>query len=111
MKLHHRDATPIVRQWLAEPLPHDVASALGRLARAQDVQRIAVMPDVHLAADVCVGTVLATSRLLYPSAVGGDIGCGMLAIAFDLDADVLAGEDAAGRMLRRLYEAVPANRH
>ena len=35
---------------------------------------VAVMPDVHAANDVCVGTVMATRDLVYPSAVGGDIG-------------------------------------
>ncbi len=55
-------------------------SALRRLSQADDVDVIAVMPDVHLAGDVCVGTVVATRRLLYPAAVGGDIGCGMAAI-------------------------------
>lgn len=102
---------PIVRRWLADPLPADVAAALRRTARADDVRRIAVMPDVHLAADVCVGTVLATRRLLYPAAVGGDIGCGVLAVAFDADAEVLASEQAAARLFRQLKEVVPANRH
>ena len=69
---------PPIRMWLTAPLSHEVAEALGRLQRAPDVQRIAVMPDVHLANDICVGVVLATSRLIYPQAVGGDIGCGML---------------------------------
>lgn len=105
------DAPAAVRRWLAEPLPPDVAAALDRLARADDVWRVAVMPDVHLAADVCVGTVLATTRRLYPAAVGGDIGCGVLALAFDCEADVLATEAAAGRLFDRLYAAVPANRH
>ncbi len=54
--------------WLTEPLSHDVATSLRRLSAAEDVQRIAVMPDVHLAGDVCVGTAVATSRLLYPAA-------------------------------------------
>ena len=31
---------------------------------ADDVQYVAIMPDVHLAADVCVGTVLATTRIV-----------------------------------------------
>lgn len=102
---------PVVRTWLAGPPPADVAAALERLARAEDVRHIAVMPDVHLAGEVCVGTVLATSRLIYPAAVGGDIGCGMLALAFDAPADVLTGEAAAGRLFERLYATVPANRH
>jgi tRNA-splicing ligase RtcB len=63
----------------------DVSEALEHLRRAPDVQLIAVMPDVHLAADVCIGVVVATSHLIYPQAVGGDIGCGMLAVALELD--------------------------
>jgi tRNA-splicing ligase RtcB len=75
-----------VRAWLAAAMDNDVSEAIERLRRAPDVQQIAVMPDVHLAADVCIGVVVATSRLIYPQAVGGDIGCGMLAVAFDVDA-------------------------
>jgi tRNA-splicing ligase RtcB len=65
------------------------------------------MPDVHLASEVCVGVVLATQRLIYPDAVGGDIGCGMAAIAFDVDADVLRDERRAARMFQALARAAP----
>jgi hypothetical protein len=67
----------------------DVSEAIERLRRAPDVQQIAVMPDVHLAADVCVGVIVAASHLIYPQAVGGDIGCGMLAVGFDVEATAL----------------------
>jgi tRNA-splicing ligase RtcB len=72
-----------LRSWLAAPLDREVSDALERLRRAPDVQQIAVMPDVHLASDVCIGVVVATSNLIYPQAVGGDIGCGMLAVAVE----------------------------
>jgi tRNA-splicing ligase RtcB (3'-phosphate/5'-hydroxy nucleic acid ligase) len=98
-------------KWLTGPLPSEVRVALERLSRCEDVRHVAVMPDVHLAHDVCIGTVLATSRLLYPSAVGGDIGCGMSAMAFDAAADELLDRANAARMLAALYERVPANRH
>jgi tRNA-splicing ligase RtcB len=101
----------ILHQWLTNPLPADVKAALSRLADSPDVLHIAVMPDVHLSHDVCIGTVLATRHLLYPSAVGGDIGCGMSALAFDAGADLLASETEAGKLLAALYESVPANRH
>ncbi len=102
---------PSVRQWLAEPLKPEVSAALDRLTRAEDVRHIAIMPDVHLAGEVCIGCVLATTRLIYPDAVGGDIGCGMAAVAFDCGADVLANENAAARVLAGLYECVPLNKH
>ena len=111
--MSNKQATPEVNipMWLSEPLGPDVATSLRRLSQAEDVQRIAVMPDVHLAGDVCVGTVLATRRLLYPAAVGSDIGCGMAAIGFDARADVLASESAAATVLADLYQYVPVNRH
>ena len=56
------EAPAAIRSWADGPLLRDVELALERLARSDDVRRIAVMPDVHLSADVCVGTVVATSR-------------------------------------------------
>ena len=99
-----------IRTWLAEPMNPDVSEAIERLRRAPDVQQIAVMPDVHLAADVCVGVVVATSHLIYPQAVGGDIGCGMLAVGFDVEATALTDPGIAGRVLGGLGRAVPARR-
>lgn len=100
-----------VRQWLTEPLPTLVEKALERLARTDDVCHIAVMPDVHLADEVCIGTVVATTRLIYPDAVGGDIGCGMAAVRFEGEASLLSDERAAAKVLDGLGRAVPTTRH
>ena len=51
------------------------------------------MPDVHLSEEVCTGTVIATKRLLYPHAVGNDIGCGMAAVRLQGEAACLAFVD------------------
>lgn len=99
-----------VRSWLAAPMGRTVSDAIERLQRAPDVRHIAVMPDVHLAGDVCIGVAVATSTLLYPQAVGGDIGCGMLAVAFDAEATALDDPEVAGQILRDLTVAVPARR-
>src|SRR5262245_52520645 len=99
-----------IRTWQSAPMNQDVSEAIERLRRAPDVQQIAVMPDVHLAADVCIGVVVATSRLIYPQAVGGDIGCGMLAVRFDVEATALQDPQLAGRILAALGRAVPARR-
>ena len=99
-----------IRTWLAAPLERDVSEALERLRRAADVDRIAVMPDVHLAADVCIGVAVATSHLIYPQAIGGDIGCGMLAVATDAEAVVLDNPPLAHRILSAIGRAIPARR-
>jgi tRNA-splicing ligase RtcB len=99
-----------VSSWLAMPMEKAAAEAIERVRRAEDVVHIAVMPDVHVANDVCVGTVMGTRRLVYPAAVGGDIGCGMLAIAFDATAEALADPARAGRVLRLIAERIPTQR-
>jgi RNA-splicing ligase RtcB len=99
-----------LRSWLAAPLDRDVAEALERLRRTPDVQQVAVMPDVHLATDVCIAVVIATSHLIYPQAVGGDIGCGMLAVAVDREAGALKNPKIAVQLLSELGCAIPARR-
>jgi len=101
-----------LHMWTAGALPAGVEDVLTRLRRTEGVAHIAVMPDVHLASEFCVGTVVASDTFLYPNAVGGDIGCGMLALRFagpedggPLDAT------AAARVLGELQLACPARRH
>ncbi len=100
-----------VHAWTPDPLSAEVKLSLQKLAGEDDVRHLAIMPDVHLAHEVCVGTVLATSQMIYPSAVGGDIGCGMAAIRVTAQADLLRDEESAARLLAGLYQRVPSNRH
>lgn len=99
---------PHVKTWLAEPLRREVDASLFRLANAPGVVRMAVMPDVHLSHDVCVGVAMATEQWIYPAAVGGDIGCGMLAMRFQADASCLEHEAAAAQLMAGLYRRVPS---
>lgn len=101
---------PPMSAWLAGPWPPGVKDALDRLRRTPGVLRIAVMPDVHLATEVCIGTVVATSGILLPHAVGGDIGCGMAALAFDGSASRLKHRKAAEALLANLQDRVPVMR-
>ncbi|MGH1344953.1 MAG: RtcB family protein [Nannocystales bacterium] len=66
---------------------------------------------MHLSKEVCVGVALATQRKLIPAAVGGDIGCGMAAVAFDAAADVLSNAREAAAVLDGLVGAIPVMRH
>jgi tRNA-splicing ligase RtcB len=100
-----------LKAWLTEPLSKEVDQSVQRLRQAEDVCAVALMPDVHLAEQVCVGAVVATKKLIYPAAVGGDIGCGMAAVAFDVEAAAIDDERAAGALLAGLYQFVPSNKH
>src|SRR5258705_3575255 len=97
--------------WLIEPMEPQVSAVVERLRRAPDVRHVAIMPDVHLAKEVTIGTVMATEHLVYPQAVGGDIGCGMLAVALHAQAEKLQDPSAAGRLLNAIGRGVPTMRH
>lgn len=100
-----------IHRWVATPPEPAVERALHRLARAPDVVQIAVMPDVHLAHDVCIGTVLATTRLLYPAAIGGDVGCGVATLRCRGRADALGRPGVADAVHEALRSEVPIHRH
>ena len=100
-----------VRAWVTGRLPNDVRLSLERLAQADDVRRVAVMPDVHLSENVCVGVAVATTDLIYPAAVGSDIGCGMVAIGFDANVELLSCKEVAEQLLASLSEIIPTLKH
>lgn len=106
-----REDRPSVREWLSGPPPADVRQAIDRLSRVPGVRRVAVMPDVHLSEQFCVGMVVATAETVYPQAVGGDIGCGMAAVRFDCEADRIADARVAARLLAGFGRRIPAIRH
>jgi tRNA-splicing ligase RtcB len=103
-----------VAMWLAGPLDHGSGAALLRLLSLPTLERVAVMPDVHPSADVCVGTVLATSSLVYPQAIGGDIGCGMSAVRLEGIDDVLTDgvrEEILGAMSKHVDVIMARGEH
>ena len=68
--------------------PHQVEPAaldqLRTMSRLPWVDRLRVMPDVHLGMGATVGSVIAMRDAVSPSAVGVDIGCGMAAVRTSL---------------------------
>jgi len=66
---------------------------------------VAVMPDVHLGKGATVGSVIATRAAIIPSAVGVDIGCGMLAVRTSLSASNLP--DSLGALRSDVESEIP----
>ena len=98
-----------VRQWLVEArLAPKVQANIDRLASSEDVRHVVVLPDVHLGRLINNGCVAATVDLIYPQAVGGDIGCGFSALGFNGTAEFLADDNNAQKLIRQLYQQVPA---
>ncbi|PYP87793.1 MAG: RNA-splicing ligase RtcB [Blastocatellia bacterium AA13] len=66
---------------------------------------VAIMPDVHLGKGATVGSVIPTKAAIIPSAVGVDIGCGMVAVKLNLNASDLPDNLSAIRA--RIERDVP----
>lgn len=85
-EIHDSKQSVALHSWADRIDPLSLQS-LQRLARWDRFGGpIAILPDVHTAGDVCVGTVLATNDCVIPAAVGEDLGCGMHVRGLDLDA-------------------------
>jgi tRNA-splicing ligase RtcB (3'-phosphate/5'-hydroxy nucleic acid ligase) len=57
---------------------------ISNTARLPFIEGLAIMPDCHKGYGVTIGSVVATNGVIMPSAVGVDIGCGVLAVRTNL---------------------------
>lgn len=69
--------------------------------RLDTVVAAALMPDAHTGYSLPIGAVMMTEEYVYPSWVGYDIGCGMLAVELP---DIRVGE--VRRNAREIYERI-----
>lgn len=67
---------------------------------------VALMPDAHVGIGATVGSVIPTSGAIIPSAIGVDIGCGMIAVETRLNASQLP--DDLGKLLLDIESAIPS---
>lgn len=98
------------RLW-ADPATIEPAALnqLRAIAALPWVERLAVMPDVHLGKGATVGSVIAMKNAVSPSAVGVDIGCGMRAVKTSLTVNDLP--DGLSRLRADIERAIPVGFH
>jgi tRNA-splicing ligase RtcB len=70
---------------------------------------VAAMPDVHLGIGATIGSVIATHKAIIPSAVGVDLGCGMVAARLSLTANEI-DEKALQKVFDQISRDVPVGR-
>ena len=92
--------------WASEIDPGTIVQA-EKTARLPIVEgHVALMPDAHVGIGATVGSVIPTSGAVIPSAVGVDIGCGMIAAELDVTDSHLP--DGLEPLLSRIESAIPA---
>jgi tRNA-splicing ligase RtcB (3'-phosphate/5'-hydroxy nucleic acid ligase) len=97
---------PRLVSWASDVDPETISQA-EKTARLPIVEgHVALMPDAHVGLGATVGSVIPTTGAVIPSAVGVDIGCGMVAAELDLTEDRLP--DSLDPLLGRIEAVVPA---
>src|SRR5579875_1903470 len=92
--------------WASDVEPGTVRQAK-KTARLPIVDgHVALMPDAHVGIGATVGSVIPTTGAVMPSAVGVDIGCGMVAAELDVTEDQLP--DTLSPLLSRVEAVIPA---
>lgn len=60
-----------------EEIDQGAQQQINKVLKMPELLRLAIMPDVHLGYDLCIGGVALLKEVISPSFVGYDIGCGM----------------------------------
>lgn len=71
------------------------------------VRHVALMPDCHQGYGMPIGGVIAVKDAVIPSAVGVDIGCGMVAVETDIPAERLMEMSFRRMIQEKLKERIP----
>src|SRR3954447_13001617 len=101
-----KEIAPKLLSWASDLDDGTVAQA-ARAARMPFVEgHVALMPDAHVGIGATVGSVIPTRDAIIPSAVGVDIGCGMVAAETDLMASDLP--DDLRRLMPLIEQRIPA---
>jgi tRNA-splicing ligase RtcB len=93
-----------------EAIELDAQNQILRVLALPELEKLAIMPDVHPGYDLCIGGVALLRGAIAPSFVGYDIGCGMCHVNLELTAKELCLERPKDRekFFARLQAAVPA---
>ncbi|WP_067177730.1 RtcB family protein [Microtetraspora niveoalba] len=97
---------PNLLSWATDIEPGTIEQA-ARAARLPFVPgHVALMPDAHVGLGATVGSVIPTQGAIIPSAVGVDIGCGMVATETTLTASDLP--DSLDALMPLVERRIPA---
>ncbi len=97
-----------VKIW-TDDIEEEALQQLRNLSNMPFIHRhVAVMPDVHAGRGSTIGTVIATKGAIIPSAVGVDIGCGMMAVKIqNLNADQISSDKVLKKLRSLIENEVP----
>ena len=97
---------PKLLSWASDLEPNTAEQAAVTSRLPFIAGHVALMPDAHYGYGSTVGSVIPTKGAVIPSAIGVDIGCGMIATETDLTAADLP--DSLRSLMPLIEQAIPA---
>lgn len=82
-----------IKSWCNEPEQGAVDQAINISSLPFIFKQVCLMPDTHQGYGMPIGGVIACHGAVIPNAVGVDIGCGMIAVETNFDANTITQED------------------
>ncbi len=96
-----------IKSW-CETIEDEALQQAMNLAQHPVVERfVALMPDCHTGYGMPIGGVIAANNAVLPSAVGVDIGCGMIAVQTNLRAEELTEMPLRRAIQENLKKRIP----
>jgi len=95
-----------VLSWATDIDPNAITQAERTARLPFVVGHLALMADAHVGIGATIGSVIATRGAVIPSAVGVDIGCGMIAVEMNMSLDGLP--DGLDKLHAWIASVVPA---
>ncbi|MEG1980184.1 MAG: RtcB family protein, partial [Victivallaceae bacterium] len=96
-----------VKSWCEEVEPGALKQAANLANHPVLAHHVALMPDCHQGYGMPIGGVVAARDAVIPSAVGVDIGCGMVAVETGVPAERLQSMQLRRAIQERLKELIP----
>lgn len=96
-----------VKSWCAKVEPGALVQAENLAQHPVLAHHVALMPDCHQGYGMPIGGVIAVKDAVIPSAVGVDIGCGMIAVETDVPAERFAEMRFRRSIQEKLKERIP----
>lgn len=96
-----------IKSWCAELEEGALEQAVNLAHHPALFHHVALMPDCHEGYGMPIGGVVAAKGAVIPSAVGVDIGCGMIAVETNVPAERLAEMSFRRQIQEKLKERIP----
>ncbi|MBQ6598452.1 MAG: RtcB family protein, partial [Lentisphaeria bacterium] len=104
---YEKDYKVPVKSWCADLEEGALKQAVNLAHHPAVYHHVALMPDCHQGYRMPIGGVIAVKGAVIPSAVGVDIGCGMVAVETDVPAERLAEMSFRRQIQEKLKERIP----